>query len=88
MDLDSLADGTAVQQALATLTGRRTVPQVFIGGQHLGGCDGGAPDAGIGDVFWLGRGLVPTAFGCLRRQLCLDACAASLPDAVLGMTAA
>ena len=24
---------------MVELTGRRTVPQIFIGGQHIGGCD-------------------------------------------------
>lgn len=40
VELDNLADGADVQAGLASLTGRRTVPQVFIGGQHVGGCDG------------------------------------------------
>lgn len=39
VELDELADGGAVQDALGTVTGRRTVPQVFVGGQHVGGCD-------------------------------------------------
>lgn len=39
IELDDLADGDQVQQAIQTITGRRTVPQVFIGGEHLGGCD-------------------------------------------------
>ena len=28
-----------MQQAMAAKAGRSTVPQVFIGGKHLGGCD-------------------------------------------------
>lgn len=40
VELDELADGAAVQAALKDLTGRGTVPQVFIGGKHIGGCDG------------------------------------------------
>lgn len=32
-------DGTQVQSALAEWTGQRTVPNVFIGGKHIGGCD-------------------------------------------------
>ncbi|PRW61185.1 Glutaredoxin family isoform 1 [Chlorella sorokiniana] len=39
VELDELADGSKVQEALATVTGRRTVPQVFVGGNHVGGCD-------------------------------------------------
>lgn len=29
----------AQRQAMMELTGRRTVPQIFIGGTHVGGCD-------------------------------------------------
>lgn len=29
-----------MQSALAQWTGQRTVPNVFIGGKHIGGCDG------------------------------------------------
>ena len=29
----------AERQAMMTLTGRRTVPQIFIGQTHVGGCD-------------------------------------------------
>lgn len=29
----------AERQAMMTLTGRRTVPQIFIGDTHVGGCD-------------------------------------------------
>jgi len=40
VELDNLADGDAIQAGLQTITGRRTVPQVFIAGKHVGGCDG------------------------------------------------
>lgn len=30
-------DGAEIQEALLELTGQRTVPNVFIGGQHIGG---------------------------------------------------
>lgn len=33
-------DGYAIQNVLEDLIGRRTVPQVFINGKHIGGCDG------------------------------------------------
>lgn len=36
----STADGADIQATLADITGRSTVPQVFIGGQFVGGCDG------------------------------------------------
>lgn len=32
-------DGGEIQAALAEWTGQRTVPNVFIGGKHIGGCD-------------------------------------------------
>jgi len=39
LELDVAADGDAVQQALLELTKQRTVPNIFIKGKHLGGCD-------------------------------------------------
>eukprot|EP00285_Hemiselmis_virescens_P012544 CAMPEP_0173391234 /NCGR_PEP_ID=MMETSP1356-20130122/17904_1 /TAXON_ID=77927 ORGANISM="Hemiselmis virescens, Strain PCC157" /NCGR_SAMPLE_ID=MMETSP1356 /ASSEMBLY_ACC=CAM_ASM_000847 /LENGTH=134 /DNA_ID=CAMNT_0014348815 /DNA_START=24 /DNA_END=428 /DNA_ORIENTATION=+ len=36
-ELDQIEDGAAIQESLAKLTGQRTVPNVFIGGQHVGG---------------------------------------------------
>lgn len=36
----STEDGYAIQDALGELVGRRSVPQVFIDGFHLGGSDG------------------------------------------------
>lgn len=33
-------DGADVQDFLLEETSQRTVPNVFIGGQHVGGCDG------------------------------------------------
>lgn len=33
-------DGSDIQSALAELSGQRTVPNVFISGKHIGGCDG------------------------------------------------
>eukprot|EP00850_Spirogloea_muscicola_P009789 SM000056S17907 [mRNA] locus=s56:38837:39563:+ [translate_table: standard] len=38
-ELDHEADGQAVQAALAGWTGQRTVPNIFVGGCHIGGCD-------------------------------------------------
>ncbi|CAA0820186.1 Glutaredoxin-C2 [Striga hermonthica] len=32
-------DGSELQAALFEWTGQRTVPNVFIGGKHIGGCD-------------------------------------------------
>ncbi|KAF7123655.1 hypothetical protein RHSIM_Rhsim12G0165900 [Rhododendron simsii] len=39
VELDEENDGSETQQALAELTGQGTVPNVFIGGKHNGGCD-------------------------------------------------
>jgi len=39
IELDELAEGDEIQTALLGLTQQRTVPNVFIGGQHLGGND-------------------------------------------------
>ena len=32
-------DGDQIQVALHKMTGQRTVPNIFINGKHLGGCD-------------------------------------------------
>ncbi|KAH0687012.1 hypothetical protein KY284_017565 [Solanum tuberosum] len=39
IELDQESDGDEVQQALLEWTRQRTVPNVFIGGEHVGGCD-------------------------------------------------
>ncbi|XP_023740533.1 glutaredoxin-C4 [Lactuca sativa] len=39
IELDEREDGGKIQNALGELVGRRTVPQVFINGKHLGGSD-------------------------------------------------
>lgn len=39
LELDQTPDGAAVQAALAERSGQRTVPNVFINGDHVGGCD-------------------------------------------------
>ena len=36
----TLGDGAELQDALKEWTGQRTVPNVFINGKHIGGCDG------------------------------------------------
>lgn len=38
-NFDFEGDGSQLQSALAEWTGQRTVPNVFIGGNHIGGCD-------------------------------------------------
>ncbi|KAL9434191.1 hypothetical protein AB3S75_028925 [Citrus x aurantiifolia] len=39
VELDIESDGSKIQAALAEWTGQRTVPNVFIGGKHIGSCD-------------------------------------------------
>ncbi|KAF2316351.1 hypothetical protein GH714_041692 [Hevea brasiliensis] len=39
VELDTEGDGSQVQSALAEWTGQRSVPNVFISGKHIGGCD-------------------------------------------------
>ena len=39
VELDRLHEEAEIQDALAEMTGQRTVPNVFIGGAHVGGCD-------------------------------------------------
>jgi len=39
IELDQRDDGVQMQEALLSLTQQRTVPNVFVGGQHLGGND-------------------------------------------------
>uniref|UniRef100_A0ACD5UHT6 Uncharacterized protein n=1 Tax=Avena sativa TaxID=4498 RepID=A0ACD5UHT6_AVESA len=39
VELDQREDGGDIQDALAEMVGRRTVPQVFVRGKHLGGSD-------------------------------------------------
>ncbi|PIN02674.1 Glutaredoxin [Handroanthus impetiginosus] len=39
VELDERDDGGKIQDALSEIVGRRTVPQVFINGKHLGGSD-------------------------------------------------
>eukprot|EP00879_Flechtneria_rotunda_P004852 GHRR01005126.1.p1 GENE.GHRR01005126.1~~GHRR01005126.1.p1 ORF type:complete len:150 (+),score=26.97 GHRR01005126.1:141-590(+) len=39
IELDQVNGGADIQLSLQEITGRRTVPQVFVGGKHVGGCD-------------------------------------------------
>ena len=39
IELDQESDGNEIQSALGQWTGQRTVPNVFINGKHIGGCD-------------------------------------------------
>lgn len=37
IELDQMPDGQEIQDALLEITGQRTVPNVFIAGEHIGG---------------------------------------------------
>jgi len=39
LELDQIANGPEIQAALLEKSGQRTVPNVFINGNHIGGCD-------------------------------------------------
>ncbi|CAJ1975819.1 unnamed protein product [Sphenostylis stenocarpa] len=39
VELDEREDGSQIQEILINIVGKRTVPQVFVNGQHLGGSD-------------------------------------------------
>jgi len=39
IEMDVESDGPELQDALKEWTGQRTVPNVFINGKHIGGCD-------------------------------------------------
>jgi glutaredoxin 3 len=39
VELDTRDDGADIQALLLDITGQRTVPNVFINGKHIGGCD-------------------------------------------------
>ena len=38
VELDEKPKGSEIQISLAEISGQRTVPNIFIGGQHFGGC--------------------------------------------------
>ena len=39
IELDQMNDGADIQALLKDFTGQRTVPNIFINGKHIGGCD-------------------------------------------------
>lgn len=39
VDLDAIVEGDEIQDALYDITGVTTIPQVFVGGKFVGGCD-------------------------------------------------
>ena len=54
--------GNVMRAALGRLTGKSSVPSIWIGGEYIGGCDDGPSDAA--------PGLVPMAFrGTLQAKL-------------------
>jgi glutaredoxin 3 len=49
-ELDQMENGMELQRALETLTGQRTVPNVFVRGQHIGGNDDTVRANGNGEL--------------------------------------
>ena len=39
LQLDKMENGKEIQDELLTVTGQKTVPNIFIQGKHIGGCD-------------------------------------------------
>lgn len=39
VELDVIKDGAAQQEALFEMSGQKTVPNIFVDGKHIGGCD-------------------------------------------------
>ena len=59
---DPWSEGNVKRAALGRLTGKSSVPSIWIGGEYIGGCDDGPSDAA--------PGLVPMAFrGTLKEKL-------------------
>lgn len=42
VELDERKDGNAIRYELSQKTGRTSVPQIWIGGEFVGGCNDGA----------------------------------------------
>ena len=52
-ELDKLPEGADMQNTLQEITGQRTVPNIFIGGTHVGGCSDLQAKIKNGSVFEL-----------------------------------
>ncbi|KAK9820243.1 hypothetical protein WJX72_007897 [[Myrmecia] bisecta] len=50
VELDDIVEGDEIQDALHDITRRRTVPQVFIQGKFVGGCDDTIAEYNSGDL--------------------------------------
>lgn len=68
---DPWSEGNPKRAALGRLTGKSSVPSIWIGGQYIGGCDDGPTTQA--------PGLVPLAFQAKLRPM-LEAAGANLPD--------
>ncbi len=49
VELDQIADGSEMQAALQEISGQRTVPNIFVNGRHIGGCDNTLASIASGD---------------------------------------
>ena len=50
VELDERGDGHHMQGLLADMTGQRTVPNVWINGKHVGGCDATMAEYSSGEL--------------------------------------
>lgn len=72
-ELDAMgSDGTAIREFLTSETGQRTVPNVFIGGKHVGGCDGLFETLCFVRV--VAMRLLTDFFACVCRYFCVAQC--------------
>merc|ERR1711892_541485 len=63
LELDQISDGPAVQAALAEKSGQRTVPNTYINGKHIGGCDASKEAARLGKKVAVCDFVVPSPAG-------------------------
>ena len=50
LELDQTDEGASIQAALLEITGQRTVPSIFVNGQHIGGNDDAQAKAASGEL--------------------------------------
>lgn len=52
VELDKMEDGNAIRYELSQDTGRTSVPQIWIGGEFVGGCNDGARFVVFSSIQW------------------------------------
>ena len=50
VELDERGDGHHMQGLLADMTGQRTVPNIWVNGKHVGGCDATMAEYSSGEL--------------------------------------